>query len=148
MPITGLLIAAAAAGQTPAMPAFLAGCWEERRAEHAWTEECWTSARGGLMIGSGREGKGDNVRHWEWMRIERSADGAVTFYGSPKGAAAVPFKANASDGKSITFINAKHDYPQRVSYRLTERGLEAEVSLADGSKPSRWSYRRPESPQR
>ena len=136
-----LLILAEAAAATP-MPAFLAGCWEEKRAELAWTEECWTSARGGLMIGSGRDGKGDSVRHWEWMRIERAADGILIFYGSPKGAAPVAFKATASDGESITFLNADHDYPQRVSYTLTGQGLDAEISLADGSKQNRWSYRR------
>ena len=132
----------AAAAQAQPMPAFLAGCWEEKRAESAWTEECWTDPRGHLMIGSGRDGKGDTVRHWEWMRIERPAGGVPTFYGSPKGAAPVSFKATAADGKSITFVNAAHDYPQRVRYTLTEAGLDAEISLADGSKPNRWSYRR------
>ena len=136
------LLLAAAAAEAPTMPAFLAGCWEERRADQGWTEECWTSARGGLMIGSGRDGKGGSVRHWEWMRIERAPDGTVSFYGSPKGAAPVAFKATASDGKSITFVNAGHDYPQRVRYKLTDDGLDAEVSLVDGSKPNRWSYRR------
>jgi hypothetical protein len=137
-----LMLAEAAAAPAP-MPAFLAGCWEERRADEAWTEECWTSARGGLMIGSGRDGKGDAVRHWEWMRIERAADGTVTFLGSPKGASPVPFKVSASDATSITFVNAAHDYPQRVSYTRTADGLDAEVSLADGSKPNRWRYKRP-----
>ena len=124
------------------MPAFLAGCWEEKREGGGWTEECWTDPRGGLMIGSGRDGKDDSIRHWEWMRIERGADGAVTFYGSPKGAPAVGFKASDADDKSITFINAGHDYPQRVRYVVTEAGLDAEVSLADGSNAERWSYKR------
>jgi hypothetical protein len=124
------------------MPGFLAGCWEERRAEERWTEECWTSPRGGLMIGSGREGRADTVRHWEWMRIERGANGTMMFYGSPKGGAPVAFKATDVDSRSITFVNAAHDYPQRVRYELTASGLDAEVSLADGSKPNRWSYRR------
>ena len=139
-----MVATATAAPTSMAMPDFLAGCWEERRADQAWTEECWTSARGGLMIGSGRDGKGNAVRHWEWMRIERSADGAVVFYGSPKGAPAVPFKASASNANSIIFENAVHDYPQRVSYTLTADGLTAELSLADGSKPNRWRYRRPD----
>lgn len=124
------------------MPAFLSGCWEQRTAAGRWTEECWTDTRGGLMIGSGRDGSGDRVGHWEWMRIERGTDGALTFYGSPKGAPAVGFKATEADGKSITFINAAHDYPQRVRYQVTDTGLDAEVSLADGSKPNRWTYRR------
>lgn len=125
-----------------AMPAFLSGCWEQRSEDDRWTEECWTSARGGLMIGSGRDGKGDQVRHWEWMRIERGTDGSLTFYGSPKGATAVGFKAIEANDKSITFANPDHDYPQRVRYVVTETGLDAEVSLADGSKSDRWSYKR------
>jgi len=123
------------------MPTFLAGCWEQRREEDRWTEECWTDPRGGLMIGSGREGKGDHVRHWEWMRIERGADGNVTFYGSPKGAPAVGFKAVQSDENSITFVNSAHDFPQRVRYVRSPVGIDAEVSLADGSKANRWNYR-------
>ena len=124
------------------MPAFLSGCWEQTREGGGWTEECWTDTRGGLMIGSGRDGSGDKVGHWEWMRIERAADGSLTFYGSPEGAPAVGFRAVESDATSITFVNASHDYPQRVRYLATETGLDAEVSLADGSKPSKWSYRR------
>src|SRR5262245_14193876 len=141
--LSSLFLVMAAETAVLPMPAFLAGCWEEARPDQGWTEECWTRARGGLMIGSGRDGKADSVRHWEWMRIERAADGTVTFFGSPKGAAPVPFKATASDNTSITFVNAAHDYPQRVSYKLTADALEAEISLADGSKPNRWSYRRP-----
>jgi hypothetical protein len=124
------------------MPAFLSGCWEQKREGGGWTEECWTDTRGGLMIGSGREGISDKVGHWEWMRIERGADSTLTFYGSPKGAPAVGFQAVESDATSITFVNASHDYPQRVRYLATEAGLDAEVSLADGSKPNKWSYRR------
>ena len=141
-----LLVLAAAAAEPVPIPAFLAGCWIQQRAEERWTEECWTSARGGLMLGSGREGKGDMVRHWEWMRIERGPDGVATFFGSPKGSQPVPFKATEGDAQSITFVNAGHDYPQRVRYVLTETGLEAEISLADGSKPNRWTYRRSGSP--
>ncbi|HJS41363.1 MAG TPA: DUF6265 family protein, partial [Sphingomicrobium sp.] len=87
------------------MPAFLSGCWEQKREGGGWTEECWTDTRGGLMIGSGREGISDKVGHWEWMRIERGADGTLTFYGSPKGAPAVGFQAVESDATSITFVN-------------------------------------------
>lgn len=138
-----LLMLAEVATATPTqMPAFLSGCWEQRGDDGRWTEECWTDTRGGLMIGSGRDGKDDQVGHWEWMRIERGADGSVTFYGSPKGVPAVGFKATESGAKSITFVNSNHDYPQRVRYVVTESGLDAEVSLADGSKPNRWSYRR------
>ena len=138
-----LLMLAQAAATTPLpMPAFLSGCWEQRTENGRWTEECWTDTRGGLMIGSGRDGTGDKVGHWEWMRIERGADGGLTFYGSPKGASPVGFKAVEGDAKMVTFVNAAHDYPQRVRYVVTDTGLDAEVSLADGSNPNRWRYRR------
>ena len=144
--LANLLIAAAAAAQTPAMPAFLTGCWEQGSSD-GWTEECWTAPRGGLMIGSGRSGRGDAVRTWEWMRIERSADGTLTFFGSPGGAPAVWFKASEGDAHSVTFVNATHDYPQRVRYARSAEGVTAETSLIDGSKPARWSYRRSGSPK-
>jgi hypothetical protein len=41
----------------------------------------------------------------------------------------------------VTFVNPANDFPQRVRYRRTATGLEAEISLLDGSKPVRWSYR-------
>jgi ABC-type sugar transport system substrate-binding protein len=141
-----LLLAQVTAASAP-MPAFLAGCWEQQAGDR-WTEECWTAPRGGLMIGSGRTGKGDAVTHWEYMRIERGADGALTFYGSPKGAPAVAFKATEAGAKQIIFVNAAHDYPQRVRYLATADGIDAEVSLADGSKPERWRYRRLGSPRK
>lgn len=134
-----LLLAQAAAGVTMDMPQFLDGCWEQRR-EQEWTEECWTGARGGLMIGSGRAGRDDSVRSWEWMRIERASDGSLSFYGSPKGAPAVQFKAKAANANSITFANAAHDFPQRIAYVLRGDRLEAEISLVDGKKPIRWTY--------
>ena len=136
-----LMLAQAATVQLP-MPAFLSGCWEQQSGNR-WTEECWTSPRGGLMIGSGREGQGDTVRHWEWMRIERGVDGVPSFYGSPKGAPAVAFKAVEASANAITFANPTHDFPQRVRYIRTTTGINAEISMADGSRPVRWSYRRP-----
>lgn len=135
------MIALLMLAEATAMPTFLAGCWEQRK-DDRWTEECWTDSRGDLMIGSGRDAAGDRVRHWEWMRIERTPDGRVSFYASPKGAPAVGFVMTESAPASATFVNAGHDYPQRVHYELTTAGLDAEISLADGSKPMRWSYRR------
>ena len=136
-----LLMMVQVATATMPMPSFLTGCWEQRSRER-WTEECWTAPRGGLMIGSGRTGTGDRINHWEYVRIERGADGVLTFYGSPRGAPAVGFSATDAGDKHITFVNAAHDFPQRVRYVATDHGIDAEVSLANGSKAERWRYRR------
>ncbi len=58
----------AAEAPAPALPAWMAGCWE--RSEGAsWTEECWTDPRAGLMMGSGSSGTGEKLREWEAMQI-------------------------------------------------------------------------------
>ncbi len=138
-------VAAAPAAAPSPMPAFLTGCWEHR-AVGRWTQECWTDPRGGLMIGSSRSGSGDTIREWEWLRIERSTVGAVTYIASPGGRAPVRFTATAVTPTEAVFANPAHDYPQRIRYLLRDGKLEAEISLLDGSRPNRWSYRRPGAP--
>ena len=131
--------------QSLALPAWMAGCWEQRSGE-SWTEDCWTSPRGGLMLGSGRSGIGGVLDSWEVMQIEMvetddSAIDPLTFYGAPKGQNRTAFSWHRSSSEpGITFVNASHDYPQRVRYWRDGKYLRAEVSLADGSKAQRWRY--------
>ena len=139
--LSHLLMAAAGAAQAPAMPAFMTGCWK-RVDGAAWTEECWMAPKAGMMLGSSREGKGTDLNAWEQMRIEQSPDGSITFYASPEGREAVPFQARSVTSSTVEFVNAEHDYPQRLQYRLRGGRLEAEISLLDGSKATRWVYLR------
>ena len=41
-----------------------------------------------------------------------------------------------------TFENAAHDYPQRITYARDGETLTATISLIDGSKAMRWTYKR------
>ena len=142
-----LILAAILAGdaQPIALPDWMAGCWEHR-SEDRWTEECWTGPRGGIMLGSGRSGQGGVLNSWEVMQIEvvETDDPAIaplTFYGAPKGNNRTAFTwVRSSNEPGITFVNAGHDYPQRIRYWRDGRYLMAEVSLADGSKAQRWRY--------
>src|SRR5690349_4453127 len=145
-----LMLIAAVAAEAPETlpPRWMAGCWEQRTGEN-WTEECWTVPRGGMMLGSGRSGKGDMVRDWEVMQIMTvdSDDPAVpraTFYGAPKGEGRTPFHIVQDGQPGVTFMNAEHDYPQRIRYWREAEELVAEVALKDGSKAMRWRYRRPD----
>lgn len=123
----------------PALPAWMAGCWVEQK-DAAWTEECWTSAKGEVMIGSGRTGTGDRVRSRETMQILREPTG-LALYAAPLGVSRTRFAARA-DGEGVTFVNAGHDYPQRIRYWREGDALLAEASLADGRRAKRWRFKR------
>jgi len=141
--LAGLALLAAGAGSAPvpAMPGWLSGCWSELKGPN-WTEECWTSPRAGNMMGNGRNGRGDDLRSWEAMQIERGTDGKLVFYASPRGAPRVAFPAISSGPREIVFANTQHDYPQRIHYWREGMDLAAETSLADGTKAFRWRYKR------
>ena len=141
-----LIIAAALAAeaQGPGLPSWMAGCWEAH-AEGVWVEECWTGPRAGIMLGSGRSGKGEKLLNWEVMQIERTstddpARPKLTFYGAPSNKGRTPFHWVASSERDVTFLNAEHDFPQRIRYWREGRELVAEISLKDGTKAQRWRY--------
>lgn len=71
------------------------------------------------MLGSGRNGHGDEIRSWEAMQIERSLDGKLVSYGSPRGAPRVAFPEASAGPRDIVFANPQHDYPQRIHYCAT-----------------------------
>ena len=136
-----LLAPTGAFAQEAAMPAWMAGCWEMWDGDH-WAEECWTVPRGGMMMGSGRTGEVEDVRSWEFMRIERDEGGGLTFVASPGGRGWTAFASAADPGAGVTFVNAANDYPQRVRYWREGGELKAEISLLDGSNPNQFIFSR------
>ncbi len=126
---------------TPALPGWMAGCWVETKGE-AWTEECWTIARAGLMLGSGRSGQGDRLGTWEVMQIIAAPDSSIAFFAAPGGVGRTRFVRASGGADEVIFINADNDYPQRIRYWREGGALNAEIALQDGSKPMRWSFKR------
>ena len=141
MPGIAIWIASLLAAETPTLPSWMAGCWIEERGP-AWTEECWTAPRAGTMLGSGRSGRGGQLRNWETMQILPDAAGVPVFWGSPRGTGRTAFTLVSRSDREIVFANAGHDYPQRIRYWRDGDMLNAETSLADGSKAMRWRYRK------
>ena len=138
----------APAPSAPALPDWMAGCWVQEQGER-WTDECWTTPRGGVMLGSGRSGRGEQIASFEVMQIVLSPapDGqaaGMAFWGAPGGEGRTSFAWQPSAEPGVTFVNAAHDYPQRIRYWREGKLLMAETSLADGSNANRWSYRRAE----
>ena len=139
--LAAIALAAAPAGAE--LPAWLAGCWVEEKGDR-WTEECWTAPRAGLMQGSGRSGRGEKLGNWEVMQIvadDPATPGKMTFWGAPQGQGRTAFAWAPDQTPGVTFVNAAHDFPQRIRYWREGDSLNAEVSRADGSGAMRWRYR-------
>lgn len=122
------------------LPEWLAGRWCTEEGAPSRTCEQWQPAAGGMMLGTSQTVKGGKTVAFEFLRIALDGETAV-YLPQPGGKPPVAFRATAS-GEGITFVNAAHDYPQRIHYRLKGDELVAETSLADGSKAMRWRYRR------
>lgn len=123
------LTSAAAGNQTAASAPdldWLVGHWcGDRNGD--FIEEQWLSTRGDVMLGLSRTIRGDQTRNFEYMRVEFAA-GAVTFIAQPQGDPPVPFKRTAGGADWARFENAAHDFPNRVEYRRTAKGLHAEIA--------------------
>ena len=122
-------------------PDWMAGSWIEEKGE-AWSEEYWTAARGGIMLGVARNGTGTRLAMWEATQIRLNKDGKLAFYAMPRGAPASEFPMVSQSGTAIIFENKAHDYPQRIRYWRDGALLKAEISLADGSKAHGWTMQR------
>ncbi|MBJ7442514.1 MAG: hypothetical protein JHD35_26330 [Sphingopyxis sp.] len=143
--ILAMAAAAVLAAASPAASvddlAWMAGQWSREEGDR-WTEESWTAPRGGVMLGHSRSGRGDSLREFEFLRIAAGADGAPAYIAQPGGRAPVVFPLVRRDGMSATFENPAHDYPQRIHYVRGGDAMTATISLVDGSKPMRWTFRR------
>ena len=120
---------------------WLAGDWVSEEGER-WTEERWAPPRGGVMLGHSRSGRGEALREYEFIRIARGDDGAISYIAMPEGGAPVAFRLVRHEGTRATFENPAHDFPQRIDYVRDGDTLTATISAIDGAKPRRWTYRR------
>lgn len=116
---------------------WLSGHWMQSAPGGGWAEEYWTEPRADLMLGTGLTGKGPEVKSFEFMRIQGD-----TFWGSPQGQPAVPFRLVEQQRNSVAFENPRHDYPTRISYRREGNMLIATTSGPGGSNPQTWRYRK------
>jgi hypothetical protein len=129
IPVALALLAAAG----PADLAFMKGAWEGTSSSVKF-EERWTEEAGGLMLGVSRTLKGDRAVGFEFLRVEFRKDG-IFYVAQPGGRPKTEFRLTASDGKSATFENPKHDHPKRIRYSLTPEGsLKAELEGSEGKQ--------------
>ena len=105
-------------------------------------EEIWSPRRGGTIFGISRTGRGDALREFEFLRLQRGEDGAIAYLASPGGRPAVAFPVESLEGTSVTFANPAHDFPQRIRYERRGDEMRATISASDGSNAMSWTFRR------
>lgn len=123
--------------------AWMAGNWSGVK-EGVEMEELWLPPKGNTMLAVHRDlSKGSTVS-FEFLRIEATAEG-ITYWASPKGRPAVPFRMVESQDKRVVFENAEHEFPRRIIYWLGDDGsLHAKIEGTLGGKPAaaEWTWRR------
>jgi hypothetical protein len=115
----------ASAGPKPNLDWF-AGHWCAER-DGSFIEEQWLAPRGDLLLGLSRTVKGTKTSSFEYLRIEWTG-GVPSYVAQPQGNPPVPFKWVAGGADWARFENAQNDFPKRVEYRKTAKGLHAEIA--------------------
>jgi hypothetical protein len=107
-------------------------------------EEFWQVPKGNTMLGLHRDVAGGRTVSFEFLRIEAKPDG-ISYWASPGGRPATQFRLIELEEKRVVFENAKHDFPQRVIYWLSDDGaLHAKIEGTMNGKPAseEWTWRR------
>jgi Domain of unknown function (DUF6265) len=136
-------LAYASAAAPPALPGWMAGSWGGTSAGVEMLE-VWTPQGGDSMLGMHRDVRDGRTIEFEFLRIEATTDG-VTYWASPGGRAATPFRAVEQSDRRVVFSNPKHAYPTRILYWLDQDGaLHARIEGTQGGKPAaeEWSWQR------
>ncbi len=120
---------------------WMLGHWCTSIAAGRQTCERWARDPNGGLQGASEVRRDGIARAAETMRVAES-DGELVFHAEPRGQAPTDFRAIMVSADAIIFENRAHDYPQRVRYWREGAALMAEISLADGSKPMRWTFHR------
>ena len=115
----------------------MVGCW---RSADGMNQEVWSAPLGNVMFGYATTMQGGALAFFEQSRIDlRAARAAYT--ASPDGQRPVVFtETPAGVAGSVTFENPEHDYPQRITYHVTKKGLAATISKVDGSRVTEYAW--------
>jgi hypothetical protein len=135
-----------AAQETPKIEdlGWMAGHWLGT-SEGVEFEEVWLAPAGRLMLGMHREVAASKPTWFEFIRIEERADG-IFYVAMPGGNPPTDFKMKSVTATRVEFENPKHDFPQRIVYRLDGSQLCAEVSGPgkSGQRSEQWCWQRRE----
>lgn len=123
--------------------AWMAGNWTGVK-DGVEMEELWQTPKGNMMLGLHRDVAAGRTVSFEFLRIEATAEG-ITYWASPRGRPATPFRLTELKEKRVVFANPEHDFPQRIIYWLDkDSALHAKIEGTQGGKPvaEEWTWRR------
>ena len=130
---------AASTAASIAQLSWLTGLW----VGSTGSEERWTTAASGAMLGVGRTLQKGEMVDFEFLCIVQR--GATLVYQAMPGGRtpATEFTLAAIDPAAVTFENPSHDFPKRIRYSLQPDGtLEAVTSGAPGSRSFTFRFKR------
>jgi hypothetical protein len=104
---------------------WLAGCWEFTRGTRRVTEQ-WMRPDGGTLMGMSRTTNDGKTVEYEFLIVREGARG-LELVAKPASQPEAIFTATSVGAREVVFENPTHDFPQRITYRATEGGLNAVV---------------------
>jgi len=95
--------------------AWLRGCWETTSPPR--TLEEWSPPQGGAMIGTSRTFSDGKVAALELVELTQR-DNQLAYDAQPAGQPPATFLSTTIADSTVVFENTRHDFPQRIGYRL------------------------------
>jgi hypothetical protein len=117
---------------------------EEPSADPSDLDELSWMVGSGLMLGLHRDVFPSGRTFFEFLRIEAGDDG-VTYWASPRGREATPFRLIESKPGRVVFENSENDWPQRILYWLEDKdtlAARAEGEQGGKSRAAEWHWTR------
>jgi hypothetical protein len=124
---------------------WMTGCWTT--ADGASTQT-WSPPAGGMMFGHGLRLNNGKAEFFETSYIDLRGPQEI-YVTSPDGLRPASFLrmrpqgADAPPQRTVSFVNAERDFPQKITYVSSARDqLAAEVSMMDGSRAAQFVWTR------
>jgi uncharacterized protein DUF6265 len=122
---------------------WMAGTWTGTK-DGVEMEELWLPPKGSTLLSLHRDVREGKTISFEFLRIAVEAEG-LTYWASPEGRPATPFRCVELGDRRVVFENAQHDFPRRILYWLEAGGaLHAKIegTIKGQQASEEWSWRR------
>ncbi|MEQ1606537.1 MAG: DUF6265 family protein [Pyrinomonadaceae bacterium] len=117
--VFSLSIAAQEAKPDISSLSWLTGCWEMNNNGRVTTES-WGRATKNLIIGTSQTVKDGKSVSFEFLRVVDNGHGMIYVAKPADAKTETAFMVSKTGDREVVFENLKHDFPQRIIYKLTK----------------------------